>query len=394
MVLKVSVRESYFWFDAPMAPSAVWFFAVCFCALETSTFWSASPPFSARLSRSRIRRTLSTWSGSNFCNRSTSAGSKVLKRESSVCRSFCSSAALSNAASFCAILARSTRALSYVGFVYQKNIPPERTTATMVMMSFIRLLCWLRRGGTVFCPVLPQRVERRGACGRGRRCICGFRSIHRTREIYSRGIDRRSQIEVDAVLLAGDVRKNRACDNAILAEEIGLKRDGIDALRDHGHIYRQALVFRHLKTKGLECNRLQSRLFECLEKNRRCNVRREHAVCRMHAVVEAGELLDERRLESRLRTLELREFCGVLGRQVLPIEEDPDGKCRGCDKNDDRDEQQQIIEPAAAPQGRTRDRRVVRYERSWYAGINHSLTALELAQCNPDCNHKTGTYFA
>src|SRR3989338_952386 len=92
----------------------------------------------------------------------------------------------------------------------------------------------------------------------------------------------------------------------------------------------------------------------------------------MHAVVEAGELLDERRLESRLRTLELREFCGVLGRQVLPIEEDPDGKCRGCDKNDDRDEQQQIIEPAAAPQGRTRDRRVVRYERSWYAGINHS----------------------
>src|SRR3989344_9191194 len=92
----------------------------------------------------------------------------------------------------------------------------------------------------------------------------------------------------------------------------------------------------------------------------------------MHAVVEAGELLDERRLESRLRTLELREFCGVLGRQVLPIEEDPDGKCRGCDKNDDRDEQQQIIEPAAAPQGRTRDRRVVRYERSWYAGINHT----------------------
>src|SRR3989344_7493952 len=92
----------------------------------------------------------------------------------------------------------------------------------------------------------------------------------------------------------------------------------------------------------------------------------------MHALVEAGELLDERRLESRLRTLELREFCGVLGSKVLPIEEDPDGKCRGCDKNDDRDEQQQIIEPAAAPQGRTRDRRVVRYERSWYAGINHT----------------------
>ena len=119
-----------------------------------------------------------------------------------------------------------------------------------------------------------------------------------------------------------------------------MERDGIYALRNSGHLNRQILVLGHLKVERLKRNGLQGRLFERPEKERGRDMRGEHAVGRMHTVVETRELLDKRRLESRFRALELDELCAVLRNEIPSVEEDPDGERDRRDENHDGKEEQ------------------------------------------------------
>src|SRR5882672_6111259 len=87
-----------------------------------------------------------------------------------------------------------------------------------------------------------------------------------------------------------------------------------------------------LKIKGEEGNRRECRLLDRIKESGGSEVERENRVSRMHAIVESGEALDERRLECGFCPLKLCNFRRTCCRKVLLIQKYSSGKRCRCDE--------------------------------------------------------------